>query len=325
MIMDEVQIDSVERLATLSAEEVDKLPYGFLVLDREGTILLYNRYESRMSRLPPERVLGRNWFQHVAPCTRVEAFQGRFRALLDRGDDAVDRFAFRFHFLHGAQDVVVQMSRVPGDDGRVFMTVVRRRVPGADATGSTVTLVEDRGAIVGPLGPTMPVAAAAFGELLDRVGVVEARELGATTGRTLATTAEDAAREASAPALGEAPLLLRSGVLDATVARAGLGRLALDLTAWDTASAVGVLVRPPSSALTAGLAAFYEGLLATMLESAQGARLSARRLDVSSDLSAIPWLFALVPDANARDLAARPGERDADVARRLGLAGVDDD
>lgn len=320
-----VHVDSIERLATMSAEEVDELPYGFLVLDHDGVILLYNRYESRMSRLPPERVLGRSWFRDVAPCTRVDAFQGRFRALLEGPEDAVDRFAFRFHFLHGAQDVLVQLSRVPGDDGRVFMTVVRRNIEGAAVDApAVVTLDEDRGSLVGPLGPAIPVAAAAFARLLDQVGTVEARALGASAGRALVDAAERAARSADAPTLGDAPPLLRSGVLDATIARAGLGRLALDLTARETTSAIGVLVRPPSPAVTAGLGAFYEGLLATMLGAVLGTSVVARRLD-ATDTAPLPWLFAVVPEANVDMLDRRSGEREDDVARRLGLAVGDDD
>ncbi len=67
---DEVKIDSVERLASMSLEEVDDLPYGFIVLDTEGQVLLYNRYEARMSRVAPERVIGQNFFRDIAPCTR---------------------------------------------------------------------------------------------------------------------------------------------------------------------------------------------------------------------------------------------------------------
>ncbi|KYF67687.1 hypothetical protein BE04_19080, partial [Sorangium cellulosum] len=117
---------SVERLAEMTSQEVDDLPYGFIMLDDEGVVLLYNRYEQRMSRLPSARVVGRNFFQEIAPCTRVEAFLGRFRALAQQPPGATDRFAFRFHFLHGAQDVFVQLARAPVD--RVFMTVHRMPV-----------------------------------------------------------------------------------------------------------------------------------------------------------------------------------------------------
>ncbi|MRG92097.1 PAS domain-containing protein [Polyangium spumosum] len=138
MVSEDGALDAIERLAAMSKEEVDELPYGFVVLDEVGTILLYNRYESELSRLPPERVVGKNFFTEVAPCTRVEAFYGRFRALVQDEARQEEGFRFRFYFLHGAQDVAVQFVKAPpvmtqpleqvGTAARLFMTVVRRPV-----------------------------------------------------------------------------------------------------------------------------------------------------------------------------------------------------
>jgi len=129
-------LGAIELLSSMSQEEVDELPYGFVVLDEEGTVMLYNRYESALSRLPPERVIGKNFFRDVAPCTRVEAFFGRFRALLADDARTEESFRFRFVFRHGAQDVAVQFVKAPpvtslplvcrDSAARIFMTVVRR-------------------------------------------------------------------------------------------------------------------------------------------------------------------------------------------------------
>ena len=73
---------------------------GPVKFDEAGTILLYNRYEARMSRLPPERVVGRGFFLDIAPCTRVDAFQGRFRALVNDPEKQGDSFAFKSTLLH---------------------------------------------------------------------------------------------------------------------------------------------------------------------------------------------------------------------------------
>lgn len=139
---EEARIDVAERLASMTKEEVDELPYGFVVLDEAGTILLYNRYESSLSRLPQDSVVGKNFFKEVAPCTRVEAFYGRFRALVTGNDRLQETFRFRFYFLHGQQDVTVQFVKAPsavslpleGAEGssRVFMTVDRCPVRVAD-------------------------------------------------------------------------------------------------------------------------------------------------------------------------------------------------
>ena len=58
-------------LKTLRADQLDGLPYGLVVLDREGAVLQYNDTESRMAKLPKDQVIGRNFFRDIAPCTGV--------------------------------------------------------------------------------------------------------------------------------------------------------------------------------------------------------------------------------------------------------------
>jgi photoactive yellow protein len=315
---EEVSIDSVERLATMSIEEVDELPYGFLILDRDGRIQLYNRYESRMSRLAPERVVGRSWFSDVAPCTRVDAFQGRFRRMVDDPTVATDRFAFRFHFLHGAQDVIVQLSRAPGDDGSIFMTVVRRNMTGPDVRRpAALTLDEDRGALVGPAGIALAIPATSLVPLLDRLEGDAARALGEEVGTSLAIAADREARQAGEGELGAAPMLLRSGVLDLALCRAGLGRVALDLTAFEGTGAIGILLRPPCAVVSRGLVVFFEGLLATAIGTAIGEATVARCLD--EDPRKLPWLFAAVAQSRRAILDALPPGSPRSRTSALGL------
>lgn len=325
-VMDEPKttVDAIERIVSMTQEEVDDLPYGFIVLDEAGTILLYNRYEARMSRVPPERVVGRNFFSDVAPCTRVDAFQGRFRALVADPAQQSERFAFRFHFLHGAQDVLVQLTRVPeGAIGplagaRVLMTVERRPVT-AEGVDLAPALALDpaRGRAAGPLGAVFPLGAAQLASILHRLGASAARAIGRAIGESIAAVAERQAREAGVAGLHGAPVLLVAGTLDEALATAGLGRLALDLTPREDNGVIGCLVRPAVMG-SRPLALLYEGLLEAALGAALGEPLAARCLE-GGDAVAIPWRYALGPAALAARLAPGPGERARDVARRLGL------
>ncbi|GJE00956.1 Bacteriophytochrome [Methylobacterium isbiliense] len=72
-------------LDTLTSRQIDGLAEGVVQVDSSGTILLYNVAESRFSGRAPERVLGRNFFSEIAPCTRVPDFYGRFREGVRRG------------------------------------------------------------------------------------------------------------------------------------------------------------------------------------------------------------------------------------------------
>lgn len=316
---------AMERLEQMSREEVDDLPYGFIVLDGEGTVLLYNRYEARMSRVPPERVLGRNFFREIAPCTRVDAFFGRFQALAEAPPGSTERFAFRFHFLHGAQDVLIQLCRAPAD--RVFMTVHRRHVaPGDDGVDSVehekaersreLRLDADRGRLCGPLGPALPLGEEQMAAVLLRLGSRAARDLGRSLGRAVARAAEAASADAGEPRLEAAPPQLAVGALDEAMARAGLGRIAVDLTAHP--ARLLCFARPSLGASLVELSALYEGILEAALGAALGAPYAARCVEGLA-LAARPWRFALAPSAETDALEPRAGEQPEEVLERLGL------
>lgn len=112
----------VETLLGLTAEQLDALPYGVIELDADGRVCAYNRAEERLSGLPRERFLGRNFFSEVAPCTRVAEFEGRFRDLLASPDVAEEEFSFVFRFAHGHRLVLVRLGYAP-EPGRAFVTV----------------------------------------------------------------------------------------------------------------------------------------------------------------------------------------------------------
>lgn len=328
----EHRMDSVERLAAMSIDEVDDLPYGFIVLDAEGQVLLYNRYEARMSRIAPEQVVGQNFFRDIAPCTRVEAFYGRFRALANDPTRQSDTFAFRFHFLHGAQNVTVQFARAPdvgppdgGDPSsphgrtRIFMTVMRRMLDdGSDGPPKAVRLDSDRGRLVGPLGPLFPVLGSQLPGILRSLGPGSARELGRELGRAIAVLATEVAQRTGEARLKDAPRLLAAGVLDEALAATGLGRLALDLTPQRETGVIGCLLRPAIELPSRNVAALYEGLLESALSFAVDSPLTARCIDERA-LNVLPWRFGVVPTESAAMLERRPDESSEDLARRIGL------
>lgn len=99
------ELESIDRM---SAEELDELPFGAIRLDRDGTILKYNMTESKLTGRDPKRVIGRNFFTDVAPCTNVQEFAGRFREGVAKGDMHVI-FPYRFDFEMAPRDVTVTL------------------------------------------------------------------------------------------------------------------------------------------------------------------------------------------------------------------------
>ena len=88
-------VEQLGALASLSTEDLDKLPIGAIRLDPRGKILAFNRTESTLSGFAASAVLGKNFFTEVAPCTNVQQFAGRFREGVAKKDlHAV----FPYHF-----------------------------------------------------------------------------------------------------------------------------------------------------------------------------------------------------------------------------------
>jgi photoactive yellow protein len=77
---------SPTELEAKSDHELDGLPFGVIALDRAGVVHRYNLYESRFARIDRQQVLGRTFFGEIAPCARVDAFEGRFRRFTEQAE-----------------------------------------------------------------------------------------------------------------------------------------------------------------------------------------------------------------------------------------------
>ncbi len=109
----------------LSENELDALPFGVIVVDGEGTIRAYNLAESRAAGIPRERVIGRNFFTEIAPCTQVRRFHGRFQAFVAQARSAVEPFEFVFPFRSGEQRVTILFVRDDANADRISIIVMR--------------------------------------------------------------------------------------------------------------------------------------------------------------------------------------------------------
>lgn len=70
--------DILSKLERASATDKDSADFGIIELDVEGKVTGYNPFESRLSGLSPERVLGHHFFTAVAPCTNNFMVAQRF-------------------------------------------------------------------------------------------------------------------------------------------------------------------------------------------------------------------------------------------------------
>jgi photoactive yellow protein len=75
--------DLAARVEMLSQSDLDHLPFGVILLDREGTVLFYSETEARQSGYGA-RPLGQNFFA-VARCMASDDFRGRILRAMEAG------------------------------------------------------------------------------------------------------------------------------------------------------------------------------------------------------------------------------------------------
>jgi photoactive yellow protein len=106
-----MDVAGADGILELSEDAIDDLPFGLIAVGADGTIERYNAYESRLARLSKDRVIGRNFFRDVAPCTAVKDFQGRFDRFAAEPGDGAESFDFTFEFAFGRQFVTITFLR----------------------------------------------------------------------------------------------------------------------------------------------------------------------------------------------------------------------
>ena len=97
-----------QTIDSMNEKELDALPQGVIELDAQGTVLKYNSYEANLAGLTKEKVVGKNFFKQVAPCTDVKEFYGRFREGVAAGKLHC-KFRYHFSFKRSPVDVTVTL------------------------------------------------------------------------------------------------------------------------------------------------------------------------------------------------------------------------
>lgn len=92
----------VEDLGRLGRQELDELPFGVIEIDGRGNVTAYNQTEAGFSRLDPARVVSKNFFTEIAPCTQVKELAGVVEEFRRSGKNGRKRLSFVFTFAHGA-------------------------------------------------------------------------------------------------------------------------------------------------------------------------------------------------------------------------------
>lgn len=106
---------SAAELPSLSHREADEKPYGIVKVDDNGVVQMYNRWESQMAGVAPEKAIGRNFFTQVAPCTNNRLVFGRFKSGVAKGELDVE-FNYTFTYKMRPTNVRLRLFHHPGTE-----------------------------------------------------------------------------------------------------------------------------------------------------------------------------------------------------------------
>ena len=119
-----VSAETLARLGSLTRADVDALDHGAIKVDDEGSILLYNQYESRLSGIPIERAEGKRFFTQLAPCTNNRLFYGQFTEGV--AADALD-VEFNYTFTYRMRPTLVRIMMRRDSASKATWIFVKRR------------------------------------------------------------------------------------------------------------------------------------------------------------------------------------------------------
>ena len=115
------EADIENKMAGMADREIDGLSFGAIELDRTGKILQYNAAESDITGRKAQDVIGKNFFDEVAPCTKSPEFYGKFQEGVAAGKLNV-MFEYRFDYKMQPTKVKVHMkSALVGDHYWIFV------------------------------------------------------------------------------------------------------------------------------------------------------------------------------------------------------------
>lgn len=108
--------DHIDNLVAQDPGRLDRLPFGAILVDRTGRIMKYNVGETAIVGRTAAEVMGKNFFNDIAPCTKGHQFQGRFQDGVAKGS-VNTMFEYAFDYKMQPTKVRVHMKSASMDEG----------------------------------------------------------------------------------------------------------------------------------------------------------------------------------------------------------------
>lgn len=113
----------LDNILNREPQRAEYLPFGAVLLDRSGRIVKYNKAEGLIASRTPEEMIGKDFFNDVAPCAKGKRFHGEFLKFHRTGQVNV---MFDYTFAYKGADVGVKIHLKSQPDGQFCWMFVKR-------------------------------------------------------------------------------------------------------------------------------------------------------------------------------------------------------
>lgn len=113
----------LDNILNREPQRAEYLPFGAVMLDRHGKIVKYNKAEGLIANRTPEDMIGKDFFNEVAPCAKGKRFHGEFLKFHRTGQLNV---MFDYKFAYKGADVGVKIHLKAQPDGQNCWMFVKR-------------------------------------------------------------------------------------------------------------------------------------------------------------------------------------------------------
>ena len=111
--------DDIENRLATDPSRVELLPFGAIMVNQQGDVLRYNHVESGIMGMSPAEVVGKNFFNDVAPCAKGQIFYNHFfRAVADGQVNTL--FDYKFDYKQESTNVRIHMKSADAARGIWF-------------------------------------------------------------------------------------------------------------------------------------------------------------------------------------------------------------
>ncbi len=115
--------EDIDNILNREPQRAEYLPFGAILLDRRGKIVKYNKAEGLIASRVPEDVIGKDFFNEIAPCAKGKRFHGEFIKFNRSGQANV---MFDYKFAYKGADVNVKIHMKAQADGQSCWLFVKR-------------------------------------------------------------------------------------------------------------------------------------------------------------------------------------------------------